>query len=527
MTNKAATKSTMWEFLQSLGKTFMLPVALLAFSGILLGVGSSLSSSAIREAIPFLDNTLLQYLFMWMTKIGLVAFIYLPVMFAIAIPLGLAREEKGVAAFAGFVGYAAFNLAINFYLTVANVLGDPAASKAYGVKSIIGIESIDTGILGAVLVGIIVAKLHIRFYTFKMPDALAFFGGARFVPIISAITLGVVGVLIPFVWPYFAAGINGIGNLIASAGAFGPMLFGTGERLLLPIGLHHILVALVRFTEAGGTMAVCGETVSGALNIFYSELACAETNGFTPEVTAFLSQGKMPAFLGGLPGAALAMYHCAKPENRSKIKALLISGVVACVVGGITEPLEFLFLFVAPALYFIHAILTGLGFMVMGLLDVTIGNTDGNIIDFLVFGVLQGTATKWYLVPVVAAAWFAVYYGVFKFAILKFNLKTPGREVDTAEVDSELEAAFINESGKGVAILKALGGKDNITSLDNCITRLRLTVDNMDLVDADKLKAYGALGVVKLDAHSLQVVIGTQVHLVKNEMQALMTATAS
>ncbi|MBE1276720.1 maltose/glucose-specific PTS transporter subunit IIBC [Enterovibrio baiacu] len=527
MTNKAATKSTMWEFLQSLGKTFMLPVALLAFSGILLGVGSSLSSSAIREAIPFLDNTLLQYLFMWMTKIGLVAFIYLPVMFAIAIPLGLAREEKGVAAFAGFVGYAAFNLAINFYLTVANVLGDPAASKAYGVKSIIGIESIDTGILGAVLVGIIVAKLHIRFYTFKMPDALAFFGGARFVPIISAITLGVVGVLIPFVWPYFAAGINGIGNLIASAGAFGPMLFGTGERLLLPIGLHHILVALVRFTEAGGTMAVCGETVSGALNIFYSELACAETNGFTPEVTAFLSQGKMPAFLGGLPGAALAMYHCAKPENRSKIKALLISGVVACVVGGITEPLEFLFLFVAPALYFIHAILTGLGFMVMGLLDVTIGNTDGNIIDFLVFGVLQGTATKWYLVPVVAAAWFAVYYGVFKFAILKFNLKTPGREVDTAEVDSELEAAFINESGKGAAILKALGGKDNITSLDNCITRLRLTVDSMDLVDADKLKAYGALGVVKLDAHSLQVVIGTQVHLVKNEMQALMTATAS
>ncbi|PMN71953.1 maltose/glucose-specific PTS transporter subunit IIBC [Enterovibrio norvegicus] len=526
MTNKA-TKSTMWEFLQSLGKTFMLPVALLAFSGILLGVGSSLSSSAIREAIPFLDNTLLQYLFMWMTKIGLVAFIYLPVMFAIAIPLGLAREEKGVAAFAGFVGYAAFNLAINFYLTVANVLGDPAASKAYGVKSIIGIESIDTGILGAVLVGIVVAKLHIRFYTFKMPDALAFFGGARFVPIISAITLGVVGVLIPFVWPYFAAGINGIGNLIASAGAFGPMLFGTGERLLLPIGLHHILVALVRFTEAGGTMAVCGETVSGALNIFYSELACAETNGFTPEVTAFLSQGKMPAFLGGLPGAALAMYHCAKPENRSKIKALLISGVVACVIGGITEPLEFLFLFVAPALYFIHAILTGLGFMVMGLLDVTIGNTDGNIIDFLVFGVLQGTATKWYLVPVVAAAWFAVYYGVFKFAILKFNLKTPGREVDTAEVDSELEAAFINESGKGAAILKALGGKDNITSLDNCITRLRLTVDNMDLVDADKLKAYGALGVVKLDAHSLQVVIGTQVHLVKNEMQALMTATAS
>ncbi len=196
-----SNKSTMWEFLQSLGKTFMLPVALLAFSGILLGVGSSFSSAAIKEAIPFLDNTPLQYLFMWMTKIGLVAFIYLPVMFAVAIPLGLAREEKGVAGFAGFVGYAAFNLAINFFLTVAGVLDSEAERAAYGVKSIIGIESIDTGILGAVIVGVIVAKLHQRFYTFKMPDALAFFGGARFVPIISALVLGVVGVFIPFVWP--------------------------------------------------------------------------------------------------------------------------------------------------------------------------------------------------------------------------------------------------------------------------------------------------------------------------------------
>lgn len=518
-------KTTMWEFLQSLGKTFMLPVALLAFSGILLGIGSSLSSSAIREAIPLLDNIVLQYLFMWMTKIGLVAFIYLPVMFAVAIPLGLAREEKGVAAFAGFVGYAAFNLAINFFLTVAGVLGDDLERKAYGVKSIIGIESIDTGILGAVIVGIIVAKLHQRYYTFKMPDALAFFGGARFVPIISALVLGVVGVFIPFVWPYFAKGINAIGYTIEGAGAFGPMLFGTGERLLLPIGLHHILVALVRFTEAGGTMDVCGNTVSGALNIFYAELSCPTTQSFTPEVTAFLSQGKMPTFLGGLPGAALAMYHCANPENRHKIKALLISGVVACVVGGITEPLEFLFLFVAPILYFVHAILTGVGFMLMGLLDVTIGNTDGNIIDFLVFGILQGMDTKWYLVPLVAGIWFAIYYSVFRFAILKFNLKTPGRETDTAEVDKELEATFINQSGKGSAVLAALGGKDNITALDNCITRLRLSVKDMSLVDDAKLKAYGALGVVKLDQHNLQVVIGTQVHLVKNEMQSLMSTS--
>lgn len=518
------TKTTMWEFLQSLGKTFMLPVALLAFSGILLGVGSSLSSNAIREALPFLDHIMLQYLFMWMSKIGLVAFIYLPVMFAIAIPLGLAREEKGVAAFSGFVGFAAFNLAINFFLEINGVLNDPLESKAYGVKSIIGIESIDTGILGAVMVGIIVGKLHQHFYTIKMPDAFAFFGGPRFVPIISVVTLGVIGVFIPLIWPYFAAGINGIGNVISGAGIFGPMLFGTGERLLLPIGLHHILVALIRFTEAGGTLPVCGETISGALNIFYAELACVDTKGFNPEVTAFLSQGKMPAFLGGLPGAALAMYHCAKIENRHKIKALLVSGVLACVVGGITEPLEFLFLFVAPVLYLVHAILTGVGFMVMGLLDVTIGNTDGNIIDFFVFGVLQGAATKWYLVPVVSGLWFAIYYAVFKFSILTFNLQTPGREVDSHGSDAEWVSAFIKKSGKGGAMLAALGGKENILSLDNCITRLRLSVIDMDKVAVDKLKSYGALGVIKLDANNLQVIIGTQVHLVKNEMQALINA---
>ncbi len=521
-----ANKTTLWEFLQSLGKTFMVPVALLAFSGILLGIGSSFSSAALKEAMPFFDNVVFQYLFIWMTKIGLVAFIYLPVMFAIAIPMGLAREEKGVAAFSGLVGYAALNLAVNFYLTVNGVLDNEVLREACGVKSILGTESIDTGILGAVIVGIIVAKLHVRFYTFKMPDALAFFGGARFVPIISTITLGVVGLLVPFIWPYFAAGINGIGHVIAGAGDFGPFLFGMSERLLLPIGLHHILVALIRFTEAGGTMEVCGDTVSGALNIFYSELSCSETQGFTPSVTAFLSQGKMPAFLGGLPGAALAMYHCAKVENRSKIKALLVSGVVACIVGGITEPLEFLFLFVAPVLYFIHAILTGLGFMIMGMLDVTIGNTDGNIIDFLVFGVLQGLSTKWYLVPVVAGVWFAVYYFVFKFAILKFNLKTPGREAEDVAMSKEEAAIIATAGGKGKLILAALGGAENITSLDNCITRLRMTVEDMSLVDDAQLKLYGALGVVKLDEHSLQVVIGAQVHIVKNEMQSLMSATA-
>ena len=524
MTANTAQKITLWEFFQQLGKTFMLPVALLSFCGILMGIGSSLSSHDVITLMPFLGQPLLQLLFTWMSKMGSFAFSFLPVMFCIAIPLGLARENKGVAAFAGFVGYTVMNLAVNFALTAKGILPtqDAALLKANNVQSVLGIQSIDTGILGAVIAGVVIWLLHERFHNVRLPDALAFFGGTRFVPIATTVVMGLLGLAIPLIWPFFAKGINGLGYLINSAGTFAPMIFGTGERLLLPFGLQHILVALIRFTEAGGTMDVCGHSVSGALTIFQAQLNCPDVHGFSESATRFLSQGKMPAFLGGLPGAALAMYHCARPENRHKIKGLLISGVIACVVGGTTEPLEFLFLFVAPALYLIHALLTGLGFTMMAVLGVTIGNTDGNIIDFVVFGVLHGLATKWYWVPVVAGVWFAVYYAIFRFAIARFNIKTPGREAETTTVERAVTAAT-GKSGYNVpAILAALGGADNITSLDNCITRLRLSVKDMSQVDSAALKANRAIGVVQLNQHNLQVVIGPQVQSVKDEMASLM-----
>lgn len=525
MTAKAATKITLWEFFQQLGKTFMLPVALLSFCGIMLGIGSSLSSHDVTTLLPWLDTPFLQAIFIWMGKIGSFAFSFLPVMFCIAIPLGLARENKGVAAFAGFVGFAVMNLAVNFWLTQKGILPttDAAVLKANNIQNILGIQSIDTGILGAVICGIIVWLLHERFHTIRLPDALAFFGGTRFVPIITTVVLGLVGLAIPLVWPFFAKGITGLGYIINEAGDFGPMIFGTGERLLLPFGLHHILVALIRFTEAGGTLDVCGHAVSGALTIFQAQLSCPTTQGFAESATRFLSQGKMPAFLGGLPGAALAMYHCARPENRHKIKGLLISGVIACIVGGTTEPLEFLFLFVAPFLYLIHAVLTGLGFTIMAVLGVTIGNTDGNIIDFVVFGVLHGLSTKWYLVPVVAALWFVSYYAIFRFAITRFNIKTPGRDIDNTTSVEKAVAGVTGKSGYNVpAILAALGGAENITNLDNCITRLRLSVVDMSKVNVEALKANRAIGVVQLNQHNLQVVIGPQVQSVKDEMSSLM-----
>ncbi|WP_432723193.1 maltose/glucose-specific PTS transporter subunit IIBC [Jeongeupia wiesaeckerbachi] len=518
-----------WTFFQSLGKTFMLPVALLSFCGIMMGIGSSLSSHDVLRLLPFLDVTPLQLLFTWMSKIGSFGFSFLPVMFCLAIPLGLASNNKGVAAFAGFVGYCVFNLAINFYFTAAGILPstDPAVLKAHDIRSVLGIQAVDTGVLGSVLVGTVVYWLHEKFQGTKLPDAFSFFGGVRFVPIVTTLATGALGLLVPLVWPWFASGINGLGNAIQDAGMWGPMLFGTGERLLLPFGLHHILVALIRFTEAGGTEIVCGQPVSGALTIFQAQLSCVSTSGFSESATQFLSQGKMPAFLGGLPGAALAMYHCARPENRARIKGLLISGVVACIVSGTTEPLEFLFLFVAPFLYVLHAVLTGLGFMVMSLLGVTIGNTDGNVIDFVVFGILHGTATRWYLVPLVCAVWFGAYYAIFRVLITRFNIQTPGREPEneaSAELVAAASTATTAQSGyNATAMLAALGGKGNILALDNCLTRLRLSVKDTALIDDAVLKAHRALGVIRLDAHTVQVIIGTQVQSVKDDLDLMMT----
>ncbi|WP_278287018.1 PTS transporter subunit EIIC [Clostridium sp. AM58-1XD] len=316
--------------------------------------------------------------------------------------------------------------------------------------------------------------------------------------------------------------INGIGAAISKAGVFGPFLFGAGERALLPFGLHHILVAMIRFTEAGGTQVVDGQTISGALNIFYAELKAG--TAISPAATAFLSQGKMPTFIFGLPAAAAAMYHCARTENKNAVKGLFISGVIASAVTGITEPIEFLFLFVSPMLYVFHAIMTGLGFMVMALLNVTIGNTDGGILDFLIFGVLQGTKTRWYLVIIVGIIWAFIYYNVFKYVIMKKNLMTPGRAVlQNQAVQGEFDQKKSKKTQYDTAaILAALGGKENIDSLDNCVTRLRMVVKDANSIDADKLAALGALGVMKLDEHNVQVIIGTKVAAVKGALDELM-----
>lgn len=522
MTQEKSFKSRIWEFFQSLGKTFMFPVSLLAFMGLLLGVGSSITSPSTIKSFPFLCGELTQLTFGFIAMVGGFAFTYLPVIFAIAIPLGMAKRNKAVGAYSGFIGYMLMNMSINYYLTVTHQLADTATMKQVGQSVVLGIQTLEMGVLGGIVAGVITYFLHERFQDTVLHDAFAFFSGIRFVPIITSLTLSLVGLAIPLLWTYVAMGIAGIGHIIQSTSVFGPFLYGVGVLLLKPFGLHHILLAMVRFTPAGGTEIVNGHEIAGALNIFYAELKAGLP--FSPHVTAFLSQGFMPTFIFGLPAVAFAIYRTAKPENRPIIKGLLLSGVLVSVITGISEPIEFLFLFIAPALYAFHIVMSGLALMVMAILGVTIGNTDGGILDLLIFGVMQGTSTKWYLLFPVGIVWFTIYFLVFRWYILKHDIKTPGREDST---DGAAQSVASNTKARGKSkydhgvILNALGGKENIESLDNCITRLRLVVKDMSKIDQQTLKSAGALSVVVLDAHSVQVIIGPQVQSVKTGIEAL------
>ena len=490
MTAKTAPKITLWEFFQQLGKTFMLPVALLSFCGIMLGIGSSLSSHDVLTLLPWLDMPLLQAIFIWMSKVGSFAFSFLPVMFCIAIPLGLARENKGVAAFAGFVGYAVMNLAVNFWLTAKGILPttDAAILKANNIQNIIGIPSIDTGILGAVIAGIIVWLLHERFHNIRLPDALAFFGGTRFVPIISSIVYLVVGIAMFYIWPVVQSGIAALGALVLASGYAGTFIYGLLERALIPFGLHHVFYMPFWQTAVGGTAIIDGVTVTGAQNIFFAELASKSTTVFSVSATRFMA-GKFPFMMFGLPGAALAMYQCAKPEKKKVAGGLLLSAALTAFLTGITEPLEFTFIFVALPMYAVHCVLAGLSFMLMHILNVGVGMTfSGGLIDLVLFGVMQGNdKTHWMWVVVVGAVYFVLYYIIFRFMISKFDYKTPGRDdaeevklYTRADVNARSAAsgstAPAGDDPVSALIVEGLGGADNLSDVDCCATRLRCTV---------------------------------------------------
>ena len=523
-------KDKIFGVLQRVGRSFMLPIALLPVAGLLLGIGSSFTNETMLAAYG-LNNvihpgTLIYTILDVMSQTGNAVFSNLALLFAMGVAIGMARKEKEVAALSGAVAYIIMNTAIQ---AMINAAGGVEAMPANSTTTMLGITTLQMGVFGGIVVGLGVAALHNKFYKIELPQVLAFFGGTRFVPIISSIVYLVVGIAMFYIWPVVQSGIAALGALVLASGYAGTFIYGLLERALIPFGLHHVFYMPFWQTAVGGTAIIDGMTVTGAQNIFFAELASKATTVFSVSATRFMA-GKFPFMMFGLPGAALAMYQCAKPEKKKAAGGLLLSAALTAFLTGITEPLEFTFIFVALPMYAVHCVLAGLSFMLMHILNVGVGMTfSGGLIDLVLFGVMQGNAkTHWVWVVVVGAVYFVLYYIIFRFMISKFNYKTPGRDdaeevklYTRADVNARNAASGSVPAGNdpvSALIVEGLGGTANLSDVDCCATRLRCTVNDAALVKQDVLKASGASGVI-CKGNGVQVVYGPKVAVIKAKLE--------
>ena len=524
-------KDKIFGVLQRVGRSFMLPIALLPVAGLLLGIGSSFTNETMLAAYGLNSvihpGTLIYTILDVMSQTGSAVFNNLALLFAMGVAIGMARKEKEVAALSGAVAYIIMNTAIQ---AMINAAGGVDAMPANSTTTMLGITTLQMGVFGGIVVGLGVAALHNKFYKIELPQVLAFFGGTRFVPIVSSIVYLVVGIAMFYIWPVVQSGIAALGALVLASGYAGTFIYGLLERALIPFGLHHVFYMPFWQTAVGGTAIIDGVTVTGAQNIFFAELASKSTTVFSVSATRFMA-GKFPFMMFGLPGAALAMYQCAKPEKKKVAGGLLLSAALTAFLTGITEPLEFTFIFVALPMYAVHCVLAGLSFMLMHILNVGVGMTfSGGLIDLVLFGVMQGNAkTHWIWVVVVGAVYFVLYYLIFRFMISKFDYKTPGRD-DAEEVKlytradvNARSAASGNNAPAGddpvsALIVEGLGGTDNLSDVDCCATRLRCTVKDAALVRQDVLKASGASGVI-CKGNGVQVVYGPKVAVIKAKLE--------
>lgn len=538
-------KDKIFGVLQRVGRSFMLPIAVLPVAGLLLGIGSSFTNEttiATYGLQGILGNgTVLHALLMIMSKAGNVIFDNLPIIFAVGVAIGMAKAEKEVAALSAMISFFVMHASINAVLLLAGkVLADGTIAPDVlegTIASVCGIQTLQMGVFGGILVGLGVAALHNRFYKIELPNALSFFGGSRFVPIISTVAYVGIGILMYFIWPAVQNGIFALGGLVTGTGYFGTLIFGIIKRALIPFGLHHVFYMPFWQTAVGGTMMVDGNLIQGGQNIFFAQLASSDVTHFSADATRYFS-GEFIFMIFGLPGAALAMYRCAKPEKKKAAGGLLLSAALACMFTGITEPIEFSFLFVAPMLFAVQVILAGSAYMVAHILNIAVGLTfSGGLLDLVIFGVLQGNAkTSWIRIIPAGIVYFLLYYVLFSFLIKKFDLKTPGREDDDeetklytkADVNARRTEAKEGEScsqaenskdSRSAAIAMGMGGRNNITSVDCCATRLRCSIADSSLVDEKLLKSTGAVGVI-VKGQGIQIIYGPQVTVIKSELEA-------
>lgn len=506
-------KKHLFSLLQRIGQSFMLPIALLPIAGIFLGIGSSLTNTNMLAAYHLKGlmgpGTAPYILFSLLNSAGSIIFDNLPILFAVGVAIGMARSEKATAALSSIVAFFVMHSTIGSLITYT---GRSHSFLTGATTEIVGITSLQMAVFGGIIVGLGVAALHNRFYKIELPKVFSFFGGTHFIPIISAITYVGIGILMFYIWPPIQILINDAGKLVLMSGYGGTFVYGLLERALIPFGLHHVFYMPFWQTAVGGRELVNGQLIEGAQNIFFAELASPDISHFSVAATRFMS-GKFPLMMFGLPGAALAMYTCARPENKKAVGSLLLSAAISSAVTGITEPLEFAFLFVAPPLYAIHCAFAGLSYMLMHMLNVGIGMTfSGGFLDFFLFGILQGnTKTSWLHVIPVGILYFIVYFIVFRVMILKFNYQTPGHEKDNA-------APVNNADNKSQQILDGLGGLENISDLSCCATRLRVTLHRPSKLNKEKLLATGAAAVVA-NGDGVQVVYGPEVTVIHARLQ--------
>lgn len=495
----------MFKSLQKIGKSFMLPIAILPAAGLLLGIGGALSNPNTVNAYPFLDIAWLQGIFSVMSSAGDIVFANLSMIMCIGLAVGLAKKDKGTAALAAAVAFLVMNASIKGMITAFNP----------------DVVSIDTGVVGAIVVGSVVSYLHNKYRNIQLPAVLGFFGGSRFVPIVSSFASIGIAAIFFLIWPTFQGWLTSAGTAIADLGPVGTFLYGFLLRLTGAVGLHHMIYPLFWMTELGGVANVAGQTVVGAQNIFFAQLADPNHVGLFHEGTRFFA-GRFITMMFGLPAACLAMYHCVPKAKRNLVAGLFLGAAVTSFVTGITEPIEFMFLFVAPWLYVVHALFDGLAFFIADILNISIGNTfSGGIIDFTLFGVLQGNEkTNWMLVIIVGLAWACLYYFSFKFLIKKFNVMTPGRETEGEEIKVVTKESLMETS---VKVLAALGGKENIEEVDACITRLRVSIRDVSKVDKEAIKALGATAVLEVQG-GVQAIFGAMADPIKQRINEIIGA---
>ncbi|MGV3026965.1 PTS transporter subunit EIIC [Clostridium thermobutyricum] len=546
----------MLQTLQRIGKAIMLPIAALPIAGILLGIGGALLGIAGLENAPsvyaplisFVNIPVVTAILTVMKNIGDIVFGNLPILFAVGVAVGLAKKDKGTAGLASVFGFIVMNQVISTLLSLGvTQLGviTPDNVGKYGtyVTTNLGIFTLNMSVFGGIITGIVTSILHNKFYNIELPPVIGFFAGSRFVPIITALVMALVGGILAFAWPVVQNGISLIAELVKNAGYIGTLLYGIVERALIPFGLHHVFYTpfwFGSFVEGNVIIDGVNTVVAGANTAYFAQLSSmSDLVGATPAVmsnivsgtTRFMA-GKFPFMMFGLPAAAFAMYKCAHPTKKKLVGSLMISAAVTSLLTGITEPLEFTFLFVAPVLYGVHCLLAGLSFMLMDIFNVFIGMTfSGGLIDFSLFGLLPagaGVPTKWFMVLAVGAVYAVVYYFLFSFLIKKFNLKTPGRDSEEKETKLFTKKDFQgtnNSTGNDVKdnapkVLEALGGEENIVSVDACITRLRVEVKHKDIVDKETLTGLGAAGVVEV-GNGVQVIFGAKANSYKNEINSI------